>query len=216
MRDEELFYLNLIPTDVRKKLYQILYVGVEAYNGVLNENPQIKNSKFFTNIKTRLLTFLIFRQFEEDQLSKEFPLKVDIDKVNNFGYTALMLSNKKIRLSLSKTSKGSKLPNDSKYRIKQSANNSKYENQIRFNLDGIGNTTEESPTYFILGFGVSGKDLRHLNLLMPDTKMKLTLANVDLLQEYNSWIVNNDEDEYVEKQITSMKQEGMRILTNER
>ena len=58
-------------------MYKILYVGVSAYNRLINENRDLVVSKAFGEIKTRLLSFVVKRQFDKDLFPLDFPYKAD-------------------------------------------------------------------------------------------------------------------------------------------
>ncbi|WP_443660582.1 hypothetical protein [Clostridium algidicarnis] len=213
MNREDIYYLNLVPTGMRQKLYEVVYIGISAYNGLLQDNPEITKSKFFPNVKTRLLTFVVYRQFEDDMVSKEFPFKVDINQVNNFGYNTLTLTTKKIRISLAKTLNNKSLPNRSKYRIKECKNNFKHGTQLCFSFEEFGtNKYEDAPTYFIIGFGIKNGEVDHLNLLLPDAIMEDPIANIDLKREYCEWIMGAKEESHIERQIIKVKEEAVKLI----
>lgn len=216
MRDnDDLYYLNMIDNKFRSSIYQILYIGVTAYNSLLEDNKDIIKSYFFGNIKTRLLTFMIYRQFEGDMLGEDIPFKVDIKKVNNFGYNALNLKDNKVKVSLAKTLKQGNLPNKSVYRKKDSVNNFKYERQLKFNFDEEKYPIQDAQAYFIVGFGVKSEKLTHLNLLMPNSSMDSCICNVDLLKEYYNWVIGPKDEEYIERKIVNLKSEGTKVIRNE-
>ncbi|EES49877.1 hypothetical protein NE172_10955 [Clostridium botulinum] len=212
----KMYYLNIIPKEVRGNLYEMLYVGITAYNRIIKDDENLRKSPFFINIKSRLLTFSIYRQFEKDMLRKEFPLKVEIKKVNNFGYNSLTLSNKKSRISLAKTLNNMTLPNKSKYRIKECSNNYMFETQLKFDLDGYTYNIEPAQTYMIIGFKIKSGELSHLNLMVPDTSMDSVITNINLLDEYNNWITVTKDEPHVEKQIVAIKKEATKLISNER
>ena len=218
MREENytLYYSIFISNEVKGKIYEIFYVGISAYNRLLQENPEMINSKFFKNIDARLLTFLVYRQYEDETLKEKFPLKININKVNNFGYNTLILEDRKYRLSIAKTLKKFSLPNKSKYRKFECRNNSKEDIQLKFNFDEVKVKLEDDKRYFIIGFSVKGGEIDHLDLLMPNSSMDYTIVNIDLLDEYYRWISGSKDEPEVEQQIVRMKEEALKFVSNER
>ena len=204
-------------TESRNILYQTFYIALSAYNSLLEEKKEFKESVFFSNIRTRLLTFMIYRQFDKDLLSEEYPFKVITEKVNNFGYTSLILHKNNINISLANTNKKGKLPNKSKYRIKYSRFNTLYDVQLRFKIDESGeNEIIDAPIFFIIGYKVYGGKFSYLNLMLPDNRMKNSLQNIDLTLEYNNWLnqpINQEDEEYIEKTIAKLKESAIRELS---
>lgn len=210
-----LYYLNIVSKEVRGSLYEILYVGITAYDRIVQEDEKLRKSSFFSNIKSRLLTFSIYRQFEKDMLGKSFPLKVEIKKVNNFGYNSLTLSNKRAKISLATTHNSISLPSKSKYRVKECANNYRFATQLKFNLDQDSYNEEPAQVYIIIGFNIKEGLLNHLNLMIPDENMNSIINNFDLLDEYNQWITGTKDEPYIEKQIVAVKKEATKLINNE-
>ncbi len=209
---EEMKYLNMISTETRGKIYQMLYVGITAYNMLMKENPDLKKSKFFINIKSRLLTFLIYRQFDEDMLSEAFPLKVDIDKVNKFGYNSLMLSNNKVKISLAKTKNKLSLPNKSKYRLKHCRDNYSIETQFKFNFESDDPKIIPAQKYVILGFKVRHGELEYLNYMIPDSSMEQAILNLSLTDEYYRFILDTKEEPETEERIATIKTQAEKLI----
>lgn len=216
MNFQEIKFLNMIDTKTRAKIYQMMYIGITAYNRFIKENVELQKSKFLINIKSRLLTFLIYRQFDEDMISKSFPLEVNIQKVNKFGYNALMLCNDKVKISLAKTQNKFSLPNKSNYRLMQCKDNLGIETQLKFNLDNDSKELIPAPIYVIIGFKIINNQLEYLNFIVPDTTMKNSIVNINLLAEYKKVILDSKEEPEIEEQITTIKKEAGKFIINER
>lgn len=222
MSNMDIKFLNIVPLKVRNNLYQIIYNGISLYNEFAKENRKLINSIFYRNVKTRLQTFFIFRQFDSDMLSDSFPLKVCISNVNKYGYNALTLVNDKVKLSLAKTTGKISLPNKSKYRLEDCKNNSLVQNQLRFNIDDDNSihsrdSVIESSVYIIIGYKLQNGELQYLNLMVPDNKMERTISNINLIDEYNKFVLSPPiENEYTEEQIASIKQEAKNLIQSTR
>ncbi|MCK3712619.1 Uncharacterised protein [Clostridioides difficile] len=215
--EKELEVKNLIKKDDRIKIYKILYIGVSAYKRLLGEMHGLSESKSFLEIKTRLLNFVIKRQFESDVLAIDFPFEVEFKSLNSFSNTALFLKNNSIRLKIGKTFKPGTLHNSnkaSKYMLKEATVNSKYEKQIKFLLDESNNISigEEEYIFSILGYGIKNEEIDHLDFIIPDSNMKGIIDHYDALEEYNEMININSDDENIESTIVALKDEAKRLI----
>lgn len=216
MTENEMKYLNMIDETTRASIYQMIYIGVTAYNRFISENAELQKSKFLSNIKSRLLTFLIYRQFDEDMISKSFPLEVKIQKVNMFGYNSLMLCNKKVKVSLAKTKNKFSLPNKSKYRLEHCKDNLGIETQLKFNLDNESEKLIPAQIYVIIGFKIINDQLEYLNLIVPDASMETSIVNINLIDEYRKVINNSKEEPEIEEQIATIKKVADKFVTDEK
>lgn len=208
---------SIINEEDRNNIYKILFIGVSAYSRVLEANKDLISSKAFIEIKTRLLSFVIKRQFDDDMLSYDFPYKVNFEGVNNFGNKALMLKNKIVKLQINKTSRKGSLYNSnkpSKYMKKEAQSNSIYSRQIKFFIDSndeLG-VKEDNRTYVILGYGVNENKLEHLDFIIPTEDMKGHIAYFNGLEEYNNLIMGVSTNDETEERIMALKEEALKII----
>ncbi|GEP67194.1 hypothetical protein CBE01nite_49620 [Clostridium beijerinckii] len=208
---------KLIKKEERDSIYYILYIGVSAYKRLLEDNPELEKSKSFSEIRTRILSFVIKRQFEEDVLSMEFPFKVEIKDVNKFKSKALFLNNKLIRLKINKTTKRNTLHNSNKvsdYMLKEAEVNSKDKKQIEmlFFDNNEAEVGEKKHTFMILGYGVRGKEIDHLDFMIPSCNMKKVEEAFNALDEYNQTILMDVNKEQTEKRIMLLKDEAKALV----
>lgn len=208
---------KLIKKEERDSIYYILYIGVSAYKRLLEGNPELEKSKSFSEIKTRILSFVIKRQFEEDILSMEFPFKAEIKDVNVFKSKALFLNNKSVRLKINKTTKRNTLHNSNKisdYMIKEAEVNSKDQKQTKMLFFDNNETEagEETFTFMILGYGVKGRDIDHLDFMIPSYDMKKVEETFNALDEYNQTILMDVNKEQTEKRIMLLKDEAKALV----
>jgi hypothetical protein len=208
---------ELIKKEERDSIYYILYIGVSAYKRLLEDYPELEKSKSFSEIRTRILSFVIKRQFEEDVLSMEFPFKVEIKDVNAFKSKALFLNNKLVRLKINKTAKRNTLHNSNKvsdYMLKEAEVNSKDEKQIKmlFFENNEAETGEEKHTFMILGYGVKGKEIDHLDFMIPSCDMKKVEETFNALDEYKQTILMDVNKEQTEKRIMLLKDEAKSLV----
>lgn len=208
---------KLIERKERESIYYILYIGVSAYKRLLEDNPELEKSKSFSEIRTRILSFVIKRQFEEDVLSMEFPFKVEIKDVNKFKSKALFLNNKLARLKINRTARRNTLHNSNKasdYMLKEALVNSKDQKQIKmlFLENNKAEAGEEKHTFMILGYGVRGKEIDHLDFMIPGSHMEKVEETFNALDEYNQTILMDVNKEQTEKRIILLKDEAKALV----
>jgi hypothetical protein len=208
---------KLIKREERDSIYYILYIGVSAYKRLLEDNPELEKSKSFSEIRTRILSFVIKRQFEEDVLSMEFPFKVEIKDVNKFKSKALFLNNKLARLKINRTARRNTLHNSNKasdYMLKEALVNSKDQKQIKmlFLENNKAEAGEEKHTFMILGYGVRGKEIDHLDFMIPGSHMEKVEETFNALDEYNQTILMDVNKEQTEKRIILLKDEAKALV----
>lgn len=208
---------SIIDKRERLKLYNIIYIGVSAYKRLLEDNKELVNSASFKEIKTRLLNFVIKRQFEEDVLAMDFPYKVDFEGVNSFGNIALFLKDNKSKIQVKKTSKINKLYNSNKpsaYMLREAKVNSTYSREIKFFIDSddeIG-IKEDSRVFVILGYGVKEKELEHIEFTIPNANLQGFIDTFNAMDEYRNLTSEVINDEMTEKKIVALKEEALGVI----
>ncbi|EHI97668.1 hypothetical protein CDLVIII_0962 [Clostridium sp. DL-VIII] len=208
---------ELIKKEERESIYYILYIGVSAYKRLLEDYPELTRSDSFSEIRTRILSFVIKRQFEDDVLSKEFPFKVQLKDVNKFKSKALFLNNKLTRLKIHKTVRRNTLHNSNKisdYMLKESEVNAKHRKQIKMLIfeNNEAQIGEEKHTFMILGYGVREKEIDHLDFMIPSWDMKKVEETFNALEEYKQTILMDTNKEQTEKRILSLKEEAIGLV----
>lgn len=213
----ELKIESLIKKEDRNKIYNVLYIGVSVYKRLLEDNEELINSKSFGEIKTRILSFVIKKQFEDYMSSLDFPYKIELKEVNNFGNKALFIRNNKVKIQINKTKKKGKMHNSNRpamYMLNAAKQNSKYTREIKFFLDSDDKVEpkENNIVYIICGYGVREKLLDHLDFIIPEQNMNDIIDKFDALHEYNDLINDNNHDETVEKRIVALKEEALKFI----
>ncbi len=215
--DSKITIDSIITEKERLKLYNIIYIGVSAYKRLVEDNRELVNSACFKEIKTRLLNFVIKRQFEEDVLALDFPYKVEFEEVNSFGTIALFLKDDKSKIQVKKTSKINKLYNSNKpsvYMLREAMVNSTYEKQIKFFIDSddeVG-AKEDNRIFVVLGYGVKGKEVDHIEFTIPQSNLKGYISTFNVLDEYRNLTSDVVNDETTEKRIVALKEEALRVI----
>ncbi|BFK81302.1 hypothetical protein I3900191A7_14470 [Clostridium baratii] len=207
---------SIIKKEERESLYKIMFIGLSTYNRILNENRELMKTNSFDEIKTRLLSFVIKRQFEDDMLSLDFPYKVEFKKTNNFGSRVVFLKNNKSKIQINKIPKNNKLYNSNKpssYMLKEAKSNSYYTRELTFFVDAndeIG-IKENERVYIILGYRIKGNQLEYLRFHIPDEHMNNSIDYFDGINEYNDMINGNNNEVYEEK-IIALKGEALKLI----
>ena len=207
---------KLIKKEERENIYYILYIGLSAYKRLIEDNPELEKSQSFSEIRTRILSFVVKRQFESDVLSMDFPFKVEIKDVNPFKSKALFLENKLIRMKVNKTLEKNKLLNSnevSKYMLEEAKVNSKHQKQVKFLIfDNDAEVGEEKYTFMILGYGVRDKEIDHLDFMIPSSDMKCSEETFNALEEYQQVIRMDTNNEQTERKIMFLKEEAKKLV----
>ena len=204
---------SIIKKEERESIYKIIFIGLSAYNRILDENSELVKSSSFSEIRTRLLSTVMKRQLEEDMLALDFPYEVEFKKTNNFGNRVAFLKNNRCKIQMNKMPKNNKLYNSnkpSKYMLKEAKSNSFYENQLVFLLDSNSKIGTEK-VYVILGYRVNGKQLEYLTFHIPDKNMINSINYLDAINEYND-MVNGNNNEIYEEKIVKLKKEAEKII----
>lgn len=215
--EKEFIVESFIGKEERIKLYKIIYIGFSAYSRVMEDYKKLMDSGSATEIKTRLLSFVIKRQFEDDLLEVNFPYKIEFKRVNPFGNRALFLRNGNVKIQVNKTSKANKLHNSNKasdYMKNEARLNSIGFREIKLYIDSDDEVgfKEDSRAYMILGYGFKDNKVDHLDFIIPDEKMKKALDTFSGVDEYNELISGVANDEMTEKKIMVLKEEAAGII----
>ncbi|QNB45830.1 hypothetical protein BR63_05585 [Thermanaerosceptrum fracticalcis] len=202
-----------LPRSIRAQLYPFFLSGARAFHEVIQSNSTLFTSTFLTNIKGWLFNYLIFRQFEEDMLSENFPFKVQAVKVNNFNYKSLNLVRQNVIINIGKAKDKDALPNRSWYRVKQCRKNKFKAKQLFYDTNTKNNLiVKPEPYYLFLTYGTRNNDIEFVNLLVPNENMTGYLKKIELGSEF-SLIKNNDIlIQQAEKRITSLKADVLKQL----
>lgn len=201
-----------LPRSVRSQLYPFFHSGVIAYQEVVN-NSILFRSEFMSNLKGRLLNYMIFRQFEPDMVSSTFPFKTNVEKVNNFNYKTLNLSRGNIIINVAKANDKNSLPSRSKYRLKKCNLNKFYQKQLFCQVKTKEMVVTNEPYYAFLTYGFRNNEIDFVNLVVPNDRMTGILKKVDLMSEFSLYKSEVPQEE-IEKRITSLNQHVIEELNN--
>lgn len=204
---QELLDMEL-PRSYRAYLLPIVEDGVNVYNQLIGENNIWLNSLILGNIKGRLLSFCVARQFEPDMLSNTFPFTYVAEKVNSFGYRSSNLLKGNVVINIGKACQPNGLPYDSSYRKERCQTNSFPQNSLFMDIDENNSLFVTSgPYYSFLTYKVIGDSLASVNLIVPNQNMSGCYVNVDLMSEFSARPGYSLETPTVEKRVAKIKDE---------
>lgn len=203
-----------LPIKVRSQFYPFFESGFRVYNEIVSSNRTFFDSTFIPNIKGRLLTFLIFRQFEPDMISNNFPFKTEAKIVNNFKYKSLNLIKDNVIINVCKAPDKDSLPNKAKYKLKNCRMN-RFKNKILlFDIDSNNRLTiKKEPYYVFLTYGYDKNNISFVNLMVPNSKMTTCLKNIDLKSELKLHTFKGADKKDTEKRLATLKEEAIKNLT---
>lgn len=212
---------SIVKKEERESLYKILFIGLSTYNRILKENSKLLESKSFGELRSRLVRFLIKRQFEEDMLPEDFPYKAEFKKTNNFGNTVVFLKNSTSEIQINKIPKSNRLYNSNKpsrYMLEKAKLNSRYKKEITFFIDADDKVEikENKRLYVVLGYKIADNKLEYLKFHIPDEYMETSLDCFDAINEYNNMINGDNVDKNVyEDKIIKLKNEAAKVIESE-
>lgn len=201
-----------LPRSVRSQLYPFFLSGVIAFQEVVNSTFVLFQSEFMSNIKGRLLNYMICRQFEPDMISESFPFTPKAERVNNFNYKTLNLLRGNVIINVAKASDKNSLPGRSKYRLENCRLNKFSQKQLFYNIKSKKLIVTNEPYYMFLTYGFKNShEIDFVNLMVPNAGMTGILKKVDLISEFSLYTQDVPQEE-VEKRITSLKNDVIRKL----
>lgn len=206
---------EFIDTDIkigtRLKLFPIMKAGIESYKDIISSDRKLFNSSYSKDIRGHLKNFVIYRQFDQDMLSKNFPFKCEPLSVNSFGYTVPKLENGKGIVLIARVKKEGSLPTKSKYKLKYAQNNNFKAKQLKFDIDKDLKAVSDGKYLSFLTYGVKNNELDFLHLIVPDKDMNECVYDLNIKHEYDMYC-NNLKDQgsqYIESTVAKIKTEWL-------
>lgn len=207
---------NELPKEVVAPLYRIFENANIIYKEIINTD--FYKSIYNTNIKGRIATYSVFRQFDPKYLMKNFPFTIRSVKMP-FGQLRLELRRGNILLTIGKTKEKHSLPCKSKYKENYAANNWGLGSQLYMEFtDNHELLFKQEPYYGIIAFGIAEDELDFVDILIPDHEYKTILDIVELkpkFKVYNLEDIENDDERIIS--IENIKKEilNRRFISSE-
>lgn len=204
---KELIKAN-VPIIAKNSICNMIGMGIFVYEGLIKDNELLFSDVLGSNIKQRLLSYCITRQFGPDMIDKEILFNSSIRTVNTFGYKVVELKNDNLVLHISKSKK--LLPNIANYKLDLSSNNDfKSNQQIMKEFENRNIRVSDTPYYAFINYFINNKnELEYVNIVVPNYKMDDIIYSERIYDKTNivrlMEDINNDE---VEKRIVTIKEE---------
>ncbi|KPU45794.1 hypothetical protein OXPF_05830 [Oxobacter pfennigii] len=205
---------NELSNSVIKPLYNIFDDAFIVYNDLLDNNKEIFKGQYTSEIKSRLINFIIKRYFDDDMVPKNFPFEVKAVRMA-YGQKRLELRRKNIILTLGKAQTTNTLPSYAEYKSIYAKGNSMIANQLMINIDGGEEKYIDSPHYGIITYNINENKLQFLNIIMPDSNYKYVLDSIPITARLK--IVENDNSSTEEDEDRFFRRESIKkeILDND-
>lgn len=191
-----------LPQNIRTKLYPFIVNAHEVYKELIRNYPIFKASQFNNNVNPRMVDFLVNAQFDKDIIGDNFPFKVRIIEVNKFKDKRVILEKGNALINIARTNINHCFPYKSKYKLEYAKLNSKYDRQIRFDINPQNELFINSSKYFgFLTYGFNHNEISHTKIIIPDSKIKSIIQEYDLINEYNKLRLINPVNDKKNKKI---------------
>lgn len=182
--------INELPNNVIRPIYNIFEDSITVYNELLNEKKDLFKGNYLTDIRGRLINFILKRFFDSDRIPKNFPFEVCAAKMA-FGQKRTELSRNKIILTLGKAQTPNTLPPYAKYKTEYAKGNCSIGKQLKMNFDGDLAKYVDIPYYGVITYNIEDNVLKFLNIIIPDSNYKYIIDSVPITQSLR--VVTNDD-----------------------
>lgn len=196
-----------------KALATNLYISIEAYHRIYNENKtffELQNSK---TVLSHLRTYAVQRQIYLYANSSGALYYAQFRKTNNFKYETLFLETENFILNIGRTEKRGQLLSVANYKRELARSNAKDDPQIQLEFSDTDTShLKNIKNYAILAYGYNENiGITYFDILVPDDKYAGIIAPIKSLYIPKTEIVPNFEQD-VEPDIISLKNDLERKL----
>lgn len=156
---------------------------------------------------------MVFRQFEPDMVSSNFPFTCDAQKVNNFKYRSLNLIRGNVMINVGKARDEYTFPNRSKYRLRSCRNNRFIEESLILGVDNSNSFVVKNEQYYLLmTYGYKHGNIGFVKLIVPDDRMTAFKKVCDLKSEFRMYSNNTNTQLEIEKKVAFIKDEVLQKI----
>lgn len=154
----------------------------------------------------RILSYSVNQHFKQES-SKTAPVYLVTDSItSNYRNNAVFLNTADYITSICRTNKPNQLPSKAKYKLELAKGNQSQNNQMR--LECVANDLHitDMKKYAVIGYRYEQSEMKHLNIMVPDSDFSGILHYEDLLgnvTEYKKYIPQ----ELIEEQVSTLKDE---------
>lgn len=185
--------------------YNNMIVALKAY-----EQFKKQNENFFTLDKRETLfgylrSYSIERQFNDSAFNPKANYSVSMKEVNNYKYKALCIDTNDFIVNIGTTKKPTILLSASSYKKEFAKSNSGYDTQYSFEfIENDGIIIKDRKKYAQISYRYMHGDLKHLNIIMPNSEYNKIECSLNLLADIN--VYNNYvPEELIEESIVKLK-----------
>lgn len=176
------------------------------------------NSVFLRNaddLYGRLLYYAVNQQFKNTSINTASTYLVTDSIVTTYKNKAVFLNTDNYVASICRTDKPNKLPSKANYKMELAKGNQSENNQYEFNFNKKELSIGEMKRYAIIGYRYIGGEMRHLNIVVPDSDFESILHYENILQniiEFQEYIP----EELINEQVTGLKNDILVKLEREK
>lgn len=189
---------NDLDKESLRKLFLMIKDSTEIFNDLVGRESDIFSGKLFcSDIKTRMLNFIITRAFSPNFLPRNFPFDVEILSLQGAYHTPKLKKGNTI-LTISKVKNKNKLPSRADYKEEYSRGNLHISEQLKFVFDEEY-SVEGIPYYGILGYEFSKDKLKGLNIIVPDENFKKVVKTIPIPIIHSVKVTEIEEETILDK-----------------
>jgi hypothetical protein len=203
---------ELVKYEFPKKIISPIYKIFENANIVYQDviEDEFFKSEYVTNVKGRIMSYAIYRQFDSLYLPKNFPFKVK-SVTMSFQQKRVELHRPNIILTIAKVNSRNTLPTVSNYRKKYASRNWGLGRQIYMDiLDNNRIKLNQEPYYGIIVYNINNSSLEFVDIVIPDYKYERILERIELKPKFEVHKIEDIKDD--EKRILGIENLKKEIL----
>lgn len=193
-------YNNNFDFQFKARVANNIRIATIAFDDFWKNNAQFLSDA--DELYARILTYSVKRQFKNYAPLTAATFLVSDKEVNTYKGNAIFLDTPDYVTNICRTQSPCKLPCKAAYKLRLAQGNSDSNLQMEmYERKTDGEITVKPPKkYAILGYRYINGELRHMNLMVPDSRFETILHNENLLnniQEYYTYVPENIVEETV-------------------
>lgn len=152
----------------------------------------------------RVLYYAVNQQFKNAATKSAASYFVKDLQVTKYKNKAVLLNTDDYTTSICRTEKPNKLPSKAKYKLELAQGNRNDYNQMEMHFTTHEVAVGDIKKYAVIGYRYINGEMRHLNIVVPDSEFKEILYSKDLLgnvKEYNEYVP----EKLIYDQVTDLK-----------
>lgn len=197
---------ELIAKEFSREKISYIYKIFENANMVYEEviKKDFFDSLYNTNVKGRILSYAVYRQFDPKYLTNNCPFEVK-SATMAFDQKRVELKSDNVILTIAKVNNRNKLPSKSGYKTNYSLANWGIENQLYMEFLEKDIEIKQQPYYGMITYGINNAKLDFVDIIIPDSRYKTILDKVELKPKLEIVKTEDLEDAGDEERIINVK-----------